>query len=362
MSFLADLATRGRAQLVAATLAAAASFAHAQSALPMTGNPLLDPSPLPFGYPAFDRIRVEHFRPALEQGMAEQLREIDAIAHNAEAVTFENTIVALERAGRRLGTVQRIFGNLNAAHTNDALRALDKEFAPKAAAHSDAIRLNPALFARIEGLHRNANQLRLDPESRYLLDRYYKDFVRAGAKLSEPEKARLRVLNAEIASLQTAFSQSVLAETNASRVVVTDLAELEGLSEAEIASAAAAANAAGLQGKYVLTLLNTSGQPALGSLVNRSLRQRLHVASLSRGSRGGETDTTTLVSRLARLRAERAQLLGYATHADLQLEEQTAAKVETVNRLLAELAAPAVANARREAADIQAIIDREKGG
>lgn len=362
MSFV-DLVSRSCTTFVAVTLlAATASLATAQSSLPMTGNPLLDPSPLPFGYPAFDRIRVEHFRPALEQGMTEHLREIDAIANNAEAVSFENTIVALERAGRRLGTVQRIFGNLNAAHTNDALRALDKEFAPKAAAHLDAIRLNPALFARIEGLHRNANQLRLDPESRYLLDRYYKDFVRAGAKLAEAEKAKLRVLNAEIAGLQTAFTQNVLAETNASRVVVTDLAELEGLSEAEIASAATAANAAGLQGKYVLTLLNTSGQPALASLKNRALRQRLHVASLSRGSRGGETDTTQLVSRLARLRAERAQLLGYPTHADLQLEEQTAAKVETVNRLLAELAAPAVANARREAADIQAIIDREKGG
>lgn len=362
MSFV-DLVSRSCTTFVAVTLlAATASLATAQSSLPMTGNPLLDPSLLPFGYPAFDRIRVEHFRPALEQGMTEHLREIDAIANNAEAVSFDNTIVALERAGRRLGSVQRIFGNLNAAHTNDALRALDKEFAPKAAAHLDAIRLNPALFARIEVLHRNANQLRLDPESRYLLDRYYKDFVRAGAKLAEAEKAKLRVLNAEIAGLQTAFTQNVLAETNASRVVVTDLAELEGLSEAEIASAATAANAAGLQGKYVLTLLNTSGQPALASLKNRALRQRLHVASLSRGSRGGETDTTQLVSRLARLRAERAQLLGYPTHAALQLEEQTAAKVETVNRLLAELAAPAVANARREAADIQAIIDREKGG
>lgn len=328
----------------------------------MTGNPLLDPSPLPFGYPAFDRIRAEHFRPALEQAMAEHLREIEAIASNAQAVDFENTIVALERAGQRLGTVQRIFGNLNAAHTNDALRALDKEFAPRAASHLDAIRLHPALFARIEGLHRNANQLRLDPESRHLLDRYYKDFVRAGAKLSEPEKTRLRSLNAEIASLQTAFTQNVLAETNAARVVVTDVAELAGLSEAEIAAAAARADAAGLPGQYVLTLLNTSGQPALASLENRALRQRLHIASLSRGSRGGETDTTKLVSRLARLRAERAQLLGYATHADLQLEEQTAAKVDTVNRLLADLAAPAVANARREAADIQALIDREKGG
>ncbi|MES2693259.1 MAG: M3 family metallopeptidase, partial [Verrucomicrobiota bacterium] len=326
----------------------------------MSDNPLLATSPLPFGYPPFDRIRDEHYRPAFEQGMAEHLREIDGIAHNASAVTFANTIVALERAGLLLGRVQRTFDNLAAAHTNDTLRAIEKEMAPRIAAHTDALRLNPALFARIEGLHRTAGKLGLDPESSYLLDRYYKDFVRAGARLSDAEKVKLRTLNAELASLQTSFAQSVLKETNAARVIVTDRAQLAGLSDSEIAAAAAAAQAAELPDKFLLRLLNTSGQPALALLEDRALRQRLHVASLTRGSRGGEFDTTALISRLARLRAERAALLGYPNHAALQLEEQTAATVATVNTLLDDLAKPALANARREAADIQKLIDREK--
>jgi peptidyl-dipeptidase Dcp len=234
--------------------------------------------------------------------------------------------------------------------------------APKMAAHSDAIRLNRPLFARIDALHRQQAQLELDPESARLLDRTHRDFVRAGARLSDADQTRLKAMNAEIASLQTAFAQNNLKETNAAMILVERREELAGLSDAEIAAAAAAAKAEKHEGKFALRLLNTSGQPALSSLENRALRERLHRASLARGSRGGEFDNRALIARLARLRAERANLLGYPNHAAYQLEDQTAGTTGAVNKLLADLAPAAVANARREAADMQAIIDREKGG
>lgn len=325
-------------------------------------NPLLAPSPLPFGYPAFDRVRDEHYAPAFTQGMAEHLREVEAIAANPAEPTFENTLVALERSGELLSRVQRLFFNLVGAHGNDALRAVEKEMAPKLSAHSDAIRLNPALFARVDRLHAKIAGLGLDPESRRLLDRTHRDFVRSGARLGETEKTRLKSLNAEIATLQTTFAQNVLKETNASAVIVDRREELAGLSDAEIATAAAAAKAAGQDGKFALRLINTSGQPPLGSLENRAVRERLHKASLARGSRGGDLDNRALITRLARLRAERAALLGYPNHAAYQLEEQTAANVGAVNKLLSDLAPAAVANARREATDIQRLLGREQPG
>jgi len=327
-----------------------------------TPNPLLEPSPLPFGYPAFDRVRDSHYAPAFSQGMAEHLREVEAIANNPSEPTFENTLVALERSGQLLGRVQRLFFNLVGAHGNDALRAVEKEMAPKLAAHSDAIRLNPALFARVDRLHARLDQLGLDPESRRLLDRTHRDFVRSGARLGETEKTRLKALNAEIATLQTSFAQNVLKETNASAVVVDRREELAGLTPAEIATAAAAAKAAGQEGKFALRLINTSGQPPLGSLENRAVRERLHQSSLARGSRGGEFDNRAVITRLARLRAERAALLGYPNHAAYQLEEQTAGNVTAVNKLLSDLAPAAVANARREAADMQRLLEREQPG
>ena len=327
-----------------------------------SANPLLQPSPLPYEYPPFDQIKDGHFSPAYELGMAEQLTEVDGIAGNTAAATFANTIVALERSGRLLGRVQRTFSNLAGAHSNDTLRAIEKAMAPKLSAQSDAIRLNDRLFARIDALQQQRDTLGLDPESKRLLERTHLDFVRAGARLSAPDKVSLKAMNSEIASLQTAFSQNVLKETNASRVIVDRREDLAGLSASEITSASSAATAEKMDGKYALRLLNTSGQPALASLENRALRERLHRASLARGNHGGEFDNQALIARLARLRAERAALLGYASHAAFQLEEATAVTVGAVNKLLADLAPPAVANARREAADIQAIIDREKGG
>ena len=325
-------------------------------------NPFLTESPLPYHLPPFDKIKDDQFVPATEAGMQEQLKEVDAIAANADKASFENTVVALERTGRLLDRVQRTFSNLNAADTNPTRQKIETELAPKLSAHHDAILLNSKLFARVQELYSNREKLGLDPESAYLLERYYKDFVRAGAKLSDSDKEKLKKINAELATLQTQFDQNVLKEKNASSIVVDRREDLAGLSENQIAAASVAAKDENKEGKFVLRLQNTTGQPVLGSLQNRALRQHIMEASLSRNSKGGEFDTREIVMRTAQLRAERAKLLGYDNHAAYQLEDQTAKTVPTVNKLLADLAVPAVANARREAADMQKIVDREKGG
>jgi peptidyl-dipeptidase Dcp len=328
----------------------------------MHENPLLAESTLPFHFPRFDLIRDDDFAPAYELGMAAELKEVEAIAVNPAAPTFDNTVVALERAGRLLDRVDRVFSNLAGANTNPTLQGIERDMAPKLAAQQDAIRLNGALFARIQGIYEQRAQLGLDAESVRLIERYYQDFVRAGAKLSEADKATLRALNAELATLQTRFSQNVLKETNAAAVVVDDRAQLAGMSAGEIASTEAAAREEHKDGKFVIRLLNTSGQPALASLESRALRERLQEASVNRCSHGGEFDNRETVLRIVRLRAQRAALLGYASHAAYELEDQTARTPAAVDELLARLAAPAVANARREAADMQAIIDRGHGG
>jgi peptidyl-dipeptidase Dcp len=322
-------------------------------------NPLLAPSTLPYQYPPFDRIRNEHFAPAFELGMAEQRAEVEAIATNEDAPTFENTIVAMELAGETLGRAQRIFGNLSSAHTNPEIEKVRSELAPKLAAHGDAIMLDPALFARIDALYQQRESLDLDAESLRLLERYHRDFVRAGARLSEADKDTLRAINAEVAELQTRFSQNVLSEVNASAVQFDSPEELDGLGEAAIAAAATRASEAGHEGKYLIALLNTTGQPPLEALTNRDSRQRIHEASVNRGISGGEFDNRELVARLVALRAQRAELLGYPSHAAFVLEVATAGTVQAVNDMHTRLASPAVANARREAADIQAVINAE---
>ena len=299
--------------------------------------------------------------PATKAGMQEQLKEVDAIAANADKATFDNTVVALERTGRLLDRVQRTFSNLNAADTNPTRQKIETELAPQLSAHHDAILLNSKLFARVQELYSNREKLGLDPESAYLLERYYKDFVRAGAKLSDSNKEKLKKINAELATLQTQFDQNVLKEKNASSIVIDRREDLAGLSDNQIAAASAAAKDEHKEGKFVLRLQNTTDQPVLGSLQNRALRQRIMEASLSRNSKGGEFDTREIVMRTAQLRAERAKLLGYDNHAEYQLEDQTAKTVPTVNKLLGDLAVAAVANARREAADMQKIVDQEKG-
>src|SRR5882672_5826555 len=325
-------------------------------------NPFLTESSLPYHVPPFDKIKDEHFAPAIDAGMRDQLKEVEVVAENSDKPTFDNTIVALERTGQLLDRAQRIFSNLNACDTNPTRQKIDKETAPKLAAHHDEIFLNPKLFARVQALYEQRDKLGLDPESAYLLERYYKDFVRAGAKLSDSEKEKLKKINAELATLETQFEQNVLKERNASSIVVDRKEELAGLSNEQLAGLTAAAKTEHKEGKFVIQLQNTTGQPLLGSLQNRPLRERIMQSSLSRNSKGGEFDTRNIVLRTAQLRAEKAKLLGYSNWAAYQLEDQTAHDVPTVNKLLADLAPPAVGNAKREAADMQKIVDEEKGG
>ena len=322
-------------------------------------NPFLEASPLILNYPQFDLIQTVHYLPAFRRGMAEQLAEIEAIANQGEDPDFENTIIALELSGQLLDRVSRVFFSMSSAHTNDEIRSLQQQLAPQLAAHSDAILLNRALFARIQTLFDQRQELPLEPEALRLLEQYRLDFVRAGAALTESEQDRMREINAEMATLQTLFSQNVLSEANDLAVVVDTEEEMAGMDEALKQAASEEAAERGLPGKYVIPLLNTSGQPALASLQNRSVRQRIFETSLSRGSRGGDFDNRDVLSKVLSLRAERSALLGFANHAEFILANQTAQTVEAVNQILAKLAAPAVANVRREANDLQALIESE---
>jgi peptidyl-dipeptidase Dcp len=348
--------------LIAASLAVANLAYAAPASLLPASNPFAKPSTLPFGYPAFDKIKNEDFAPAFEEGMRQHAAEIDGIANNKAAPTFDNTIVAMERSGQLLTRVQTVFFNLVGTNTNDTLNALDKDLAPKLAAHSDAIRLNAKLYQRIKTLYDKRDKLHLDAESKYLLERYNTDFVRAGAKLSEADKQKLKDYNAKLAALQTQFSQNVLKEANASALVVDTRAELAGMSDKAIDAAAAEARKRGLDGKFVIPVVNTTQQAPLAVLTNRATREKLLATSLARGSHGGQYDNREVVLQLAKLRAERAALLGYPSHAAYMLEDQTAKSTDAVNKLLAEFAKPAVNNAKKEAAEIQKVVDRENGG
>lgn len=324
-------------------------------------NPLLTASPLQFGYPPFDRIKNEDFEPAMVQGMAEQRAEIEAIASNAELPTFENTVVAMEQSGQLLDRSARVFFGLSSAHTNDDIEAIQVRMSPQFAEHGDAILLDSRLFKRIDALYRKREQLALNPEALRLLEETHKDFVRAGALLTESEQKRMRAINAEMATLQTNFRQNVLSEVNAQAIIVDNPEQLDGLSEGEIASAKAAAVERDLEDQWVIPLLNTSGQPALARLTHRDLRERIYRASVGRGSSGGDYDNRETVAKIMKLRAERAALLGYPNHAAFNLENQTAKTTEAVNARLTSLAPVAVANAKVEASELQALIKAEGG-
>ncbi len=313
--------------LVISAFAADESTSPTATAASMTDNPLLTESSLDLHYPPFDKIKDEHFAPAYELGMARQLKEIEPIASNPEPPTFENTIVAMEKTGELVERVDHIFSNLSSANTNPALQKTETEMAPKLSAHKDAIFLNGPLFKRIETIYNDRAKLGLDDESQWLIERYYKDFVRAGAKLSDADKTKLKKLNAELAKLQTKFSQNVLKEKNADAIVVEKREQLDGLSPTELAAASAAAKEAKKEGKFVLELQNTTDQPPLTNLKNRALREKIMKVSLARNSHGGEWDNRQVVLRMAKLRAERAALLGYASHAAYQLEDQTAPRM-----------------------------------
>ncbi len=342
-----------------ATRADATAAASTTSA-DMASNPLLAPSTLPLQYPPFDAIKDSDFGPAFDRGMAAHLVEIEAIANNPAAPDFDNTIVALEKAGQPLRRAVTVFMSLAGADTNDARKQLQAQYSPKFAAHQDAINLDPKLFARIESLYERRATLGLDAEGVRLVERYHDDFIRAGAKLSDSDKVRLKAINAELAKLGTDFSQNVLAEVNDSAIVVDTREELDGLPDEAIAAAAEAAKARKLEGKYVLALQNTTGQPPEAYLSNRALRERLHRASVVRNSRGNQWDNTAIVSQVVKLRTERAAMLGFPDYASYGLGNQTAKTPAAVNAMLGKLAPAAVANAKREAADLQAMIDREQ--
>jgi peptidyl-dipeptidase Dcp len=350
--------------IIAAAITAICGVAHAAqpASLLAASNPFAKVSPLQYGYPQFDKIKDEDYAPAFTEGMRQQAAEIEAIANNKKPATFDNTIVAMEKSGQLLSRVSSVFGNLSGANTNDTFKALERELSPKLAAHSDAIRLNGKLYARIQSLYAKRDKLHLDAESKYLLERYNTDFVRAGAKLSAADKDKLKAMNAELAKLQTTFAQNVLEEANASALIVDTREELAGMSDKAIDAAAAVATKRGLEGKFAIPVVNTSGQANLAVLTNRATRERLMAASLTRGSHGGKFDNTQVVLQLAKLRADKAALLGYPSFAAYALEDQTAHDPEAVNKMLSEFARPAVANAKKEGAEIQQVIDKEKGG
>ncbi|MFD4190492.1 M3 family metallopeptidase [Amycolatopsis thermoflava] len=324
-------------------------------------NPFSQASDLPYGLPPFDRIADEHFGPAFEAGLAEHAAEIEAIAGNPEPATFENTIVALDTSGRLLQRVSSVFFNLTSSDTNPARQELQAEIAPKLAAHSDAIHLNPALFARVKELYDRRDQLGLDEESAWLLERTYTDFQRAGAGLDESQQAKLRVLNEELSTLSTRFQENLLRDTNDLAVLVEDPAELAGLSDGTIAAAREAAASRGVEG-YLLTLNLPTSQPLLSALENRALRERLFTASISRGNRGNENDNSAVLARIVQLRAEKAALLGHPNHAAYVISDETARTAEAAVGLLERLAPVAVANARRDAAELQTYLEQDHPG
>ncbi|MDX2092329.1 MAG: M3 family metallopeptidase [Kofleriaceae bacterium] len=323
-------------------------------------NPFAAPSKLDLHFPQFDKIKDSDFAPAFDRGMEEQKKEIEAIAANPAAPNFDNTILAFERSGQVLTRAMLVFGNLTSANTNDVLDKLDAEYAPKFAAHRDAIYLDARLFQRIKTLYDARSTLGLDAEGVRLVERYYTDFVRAGANLDAAQKERVKAINAELATLQTKFGQDVLAEVNDAAVLVESRAELEGLTDEQIQVLADAAKEKGQPGKFRIALLNTTGQPLEAQLANRALRKRLHEASTGRGSRGNKFDTREIVAKVTRLRAERAAIMGFPSYAAFGLAKETAKTPEAVAKMLAQLAPAAVANARKEAAELQKMIDAEQ--
>jgi peptidyl-dipeptidase Dcp len=326
----------------------------------MAENPFSRPSTLPYQLPPFDRVSNADYRPAFDEGMREQRAEVQRIVDNPAPADFENTVVALERSGRMLSRVSSVFFNLNASNTDAQMQEIDSEIAPKLQAHEDAVFLDPALFARVDAVYQRRAQLQLDSESLQLLNRYYIEFVRAGARLADVDKARLRDINGELSSLTTQFKQNVLKATKSGAVIVDSAAQLDGLSAVQIGAAAAAAEARGLAGKWVIALQNTTNQPPLAQLKNRALRERIYRASEARG--GGsdaDSDNTTVIAKIVRLRAERAALLGYPNHAAYQLEDESAANPAAVHKILSELAPVALSRARLDAVDMQKLIDSE---
>ncbi|MHA7294459.1 M3 family metallopeptidase [Arthrobacter sp. HLT1-21] len=313
-------------------------------------NPFLAPSTLPYQLPPFGLIKDDHYLPAFETGFAEHLAEIDAIVSSREPADFENTIVGLERAGDTLRRVALAFYNSSSSHSTPAIQELETAVAPRYAAHEDNIFLNRKLFERVNAVSADG----LDAEATRLVEEYVKRFIRAGAQLDDAAQDRLRELNTELSQLSTDFQQRLLKDTNRSALWVDTVDELDGMSADDVGSAAAAAESAGQPGKYLITLILPTAQPALETLTNRTTRQRLHEASISRGLADNEFNTLGIAARMAELRAERAALLGFDSHAAAATDDQTAPSLDAIHRMLGQLAPAAVRNARAEAVELEA--------
>ena len=324
-------------------------------------NPFTNPSTLEYELPDFTQIKDEHYLPAFYEGCARQLAEVEKILAEPE-ITFENTLVALEKSGATLHRMLVVFYNKSSADTNETINSIESEIAPKLAAHEDAVKLNPQLFQRIQYLFEKRASLALDSESTYLIERYYRDFVHAGAALSESAREQLKQYNERLSVLEAKFDQNALAEANRLGVVIDERTRLRGLSEGELSAAAAAAKDRGLDGKYLISMVNFSGHPLLASLEDRALRQEIMEASLSKSISGGEFDNRDLLLEIASVRSKRAKLLGFANHAAYVLSEETAKKPELAHDMLKQIAPAAIANARSEASELQTLLERDEPG
>ena len=324
-------------------------------------NPFFAPSTLPFHAPPFDKIKDEDFQPAIEAGMAQQQAEIERIVSNPDAPTFKNTLVALEKSGQLLDRVMAAFNGVTGANTDDTLQKVRTIEAPKLAAHRDFIFLNTKLFARVDAIYKQRATLQFDPESLRLVEKYHDDFIHAGANLSAADKAELRKLNEEISSLSADFGNKLLAATKAGAFVTPDRSALAGLSDARLAAAAQSANARHVEG-FAIPLQNTTQQPDLALLSNRTTRQEIFEHSWNRAERGDATDTRDTIARIAQIRAQKAKLLGYSSYAAWKLEDQMAKTPGAALQFMDAIVPAATAKAAREAKDIQDVIDSQKGG
>ena len=325
-------------------------------------NPFYSVSKLPYQVPDFSKINDSDYRPALEEGIKRQLKEIKQIADNPAAPTFDNTLVALEKSGQLLTRVNNAFSLVSGANTNPTLQQLQEDISPKLTALGDAIYLNNKLYKKVETLHKNKAKLNLDKESARLLDYYYQQFIKAGARLSDDEKTTLKKLNEEESSLTAKYSNQLLAAAKAGALVVNDPSELQGLSKADKDAYAQGAKAKGLDGKWLIPLKNTTQQPPLSSLSVRATRQKLFEASWTRAEKGDSNDTRAVIIRIATIRAQKAKLLGFASYAAWNLQDQMAEKPAAVEEFLDKLIPSAIGKAKEEAKDIQALIDKQNGG
>jgi peptidyl-dipeptidase Dcp len=324
-------------------------------------NPFLDRSKLDYELPDFSEITEDHYLPAFYAGCQQQLTEIEGITAERE-VTFDNTVVALERSGKMLERMLLVFYNKSSADTNPTIDSIESEIAPKLAAHEDSIKLNPVLFSRIETLYRTRDELGLDTESVWLIERYHRDFVHAGAKLSAQDREALKLFNEKLSELQTKFDQNALAEANRLGVVVDDVAMLSGLSDSDIDIASQAAKERGLDGKFLINMVNYTGHPWLASLENRGLREKIMLASMSKSTSGGDFDNRVLIKEIVKLRAERAQLLGFENHAAYVLSNQTAGSPANAHKMLRRIAPAAITNAKAEAEDLENLLQKDYPG